>query len=221
MTLFSSQPEPPDLVPAAGNNSDPPGPLMVQEIYFQLADFYLKNPEASLAEASKHFNKTQRWVATIKNSDAFQEYFQAKHKEIVTGIKRKTETLVEIAIDRLIHRVENDELVDLLKTSDLQEIIDKGSKRLGYGSAAPAGVSVTVGVAVGRDVLADARQKMQEAYGVTPEAPASMAKLQAARESIPPATRASAEPSFAEIAVAKGDKASSPRNAAVDAEIVD
>src|SRR5688572_19411165 len=145
---------------------------MVREIYFQLAKYYIENPEASLLEAARHFKKSQRWVATIKNSDAFQEYYQAQYKETVLGIKRKTETLVEIAIDRLIHRVESDDTVDLLKTADLQEIIDKGSKRLGYGSAAPAGVSVTVGVAVGRDVLADARQKMQLAYGVTPEEPA-------------------------------------------------
>lgn len=168
---------------------------MVQEYYFALATYMIEHPGASVFDIATGVGRKPSWVSVIKNSDMFQEYYKARYDEIVCGIKRKTETLVELAIDRMIDKVET--MGDVLKVKELNDIVDQGSKRLGYGAAAP-GVNVTIQtVAVGRDDLAAARKRIQETFGVRVESP-----LAAAPQVVPSSSKILANVTEAEVAEA-------------------
>lgn len=162
-----------------------PSRELVNEWYIQLSDLIIQEPDLTVFQLGSKLGKSGRWIAIIKNSDTFTDFHKKRYDEHVTGIRRKTETLVEMALDTLIDRVET--IGVAMKTDELQEIVDKGSKRLGYGPAASSpNLAVTVNaIAVGRDDLESARQRMQEKFGVLPEPPARVASGAAAPQVVP------------------------------------
>ncbi len=170
--LTSSEPHPGDLVHAPTNerlSADD-----VQLWFLKLSTALLEHPGASAFDLAAVLGKRPKWVATIKNSDAFAEYHYKRTKNVASQIALKTATMVELAADRMIEKLE---LVgDNISTDDLNEIIDKGSRRLGFDVSAQqksgANVSIQLGVAVGRGDLELARQKMQEKFGVVADSPA-------------------------------------------------
>lgn len=165
---------PADLVAAAGGSSS--NDIKGESFYLLLGTAMIEHPGANSFElaallgADLKRKVSPRWVATIKNSDAFQEYFRKRHQVVIGGIQNKTAAVVELALDRIAERVEL--FGDVIPIDSLNDIADKGSKRLGFGSAAPMNLAVNVGVAVGRGDLEDARKRMQETFGVTAEGPA-------------------------------------------------
>jgi hypothetical protein len=215
-------PDPGDLVPLPSGGEDPPSPDLVQSWYLKLASAMLNHPGADLYELAKIMGKRPAWVATIKNSDMFQEYYKKRYNAVVDGIQKKTATMVELAVDRIIDRVET--FGDVMGIDDLNEIADKGAKRLGFGPAAHPGLAVTVGVAVGRGDLEEARQRMQARFGVTPEAAlvTSETSSQAAQHaSVPTTVHASRElPTTVHLDIRHGTEGEKSRQA-VDAEIAE
>lgn len=160
-----TDPIPDDLVPATVPCRT------VEGWYCELASILLQNPGISTFDIADIMKKSPKWVATIRASDAFTEYFKRQCDRAADDIQRKTRTLVELAMDRLIDRVAS--IGDAMPTNDLHEIVDRGAKRLGYGqTVAPAHLAVNVGVTVGRDDLEAARRRMHEKFGVTTESPA-------------------------------------------------
>lgn len=147
----------------------------ILQTYQVLASILIDNPGLSTIETAKIMSKSPKWVATVRNSDTFQEYYKQRHNRTIDGIQKKTATMVELAMDRLIDRL--DTIGDALTTDELNEIIDKGSKRLGFGVTAAPTVTINNGIVVDRGDLERARQKMQEKFGVTPDAPALAAPL--------------------------------------------
>lgn len=77
--------------------------------------------------------------------------------------------VAELALDELIHRIEDQGLV--MPVAELADIADKAAKRLGFGASAPMGLAVSVGVSVERGDLEAARQKMQETFSISVEKP--------------------------------------------------
>lgn len=144
----------------------------------RLADWMLANPGARLTDAAKYFNKTLTWVSIVKNSDAFKHYYAARSASystkvedgsvlMIMGVAEKNAALAELALDNLIDRVSTQGC--LLSVEQLSEIADAGLKRMGYGAnknSQPPQIQVGVSVAVDREDLARAREKVHLAYGV-------------------------------------------------------
>lgn len=158
-------PDPGDLIPA----STLPDRDTIQGWYSKLASAIMTTPGASLKDLSIACGQTQRWVATLKNSDSFKAYLRKREINLENSIKEKSAVVAELALDELIHRIEDQGLV--MPVTELADIADKAAKRLGFGASAPMGLAVSVGVSVERGDLEAARQKMQETFGVTVEAP--------------------------------------------------
>src|SRR5688572_22867367 len=135
----------------------------------------LNNPGIPLNEIAKQMNQSQRWVSTIKNSDAFRAYLRKREINIENAIKEKSAVVAELALDQLAHRIEEQGLV--MPVTELNDIADKAAKRLGFGTQTPAGLAVSIGVSVERGDLEAARQKMAETFNVQVERPAVNAPL--------------------------------------------
>ncbi len=163
-------PDPGDLVPVAAS-FEAPDESTVQEWYLKLASCILAHPGASPQEMAALMNKSIRWISTIRNSDAFKEYFLARAHRADSVIKEKTAVATDLALSRIIERLET--IGDVIPLSDLADLADKGAKRLGFGPAPVSpSVNLNVGVSVGRGDLENARKRMTEVYGVQVERPA-------------------------------------------------
>lgn len=144
----------------------------------RLADWMICNPSRTLKEAAKEFNCTIPWIYALKNSDAFKAYWIERSGDasdrIVSGVVEKTGALAELALDRMLERMNSPG--EVLPTPLLLQTIDTSLKRLGYTSPArpPANSaasspspSVTVNVAVvSAEQLAAARERMKVLHGI-------------------------------------------------------
>lgn len=79
-----------------------------------LAEFFILYPEKSLTEAATHFKVTLSWLCTVKNSDAFQDYYQARRREhfndvskalVDAKIEDKLKGLADMSLDAISTRV--------------------------------------------------------------------------------------------------------------------
>jgi hypothetical protein len=186
-------PDPGDLVPA----TDLPDPDTIQGWYSKLASAILLTPGGSLKELAIHCGQSQRWVATIKNSDSFKAYLRKREVNLENSIKEKSAVVAELALDELIHRIEDQGLV--MPVTELSDIADKAAKRLGFGASAPMGLAVSVGVSVERGDLEAARQKMQETFGVQVESSMVKAPL-IGSTSLPRASESEVDGSISSLA---------------------
>jgi hypothetical protein len=80
-----------------------------------LAEFFIVNPEKSMAEAAQFFGVTLAWLSTVKNSDAFQDYYAARRREHFDDVSKsladakitdKLQGLAEMGVDALSTRLE-------------------------------------------------------------------------------------------------------------------
>lgn len=140
----------------------------------RLADWMIAHPDRTLGEAAKYFNVTPTWLSVIKNSDAFRDYWASRSAEassyMLADIKDKTLLVTEMALDRLIDRVNT--TGDVMPPDLLLDVAKTGLKSLGYGvtPAAPAaGSNVNIQLNVTPGALETARQKMQATFGVQPD----------------------------------------------------
>lgn len=118
-----------------------------------------------LSEAAAEFGVTQAWLSTVKNSDAFIDYFQrlsAAHSEaLLLGVREKAIATADAAVGEIQRRLEvSAETIPLNQLLDISDVL---LKRTGHGegrSQAPT-VSVHLGL-VSKEELAEARLRMRE-----------------------------------------------------------
>ena len=128
-----------------------------------LAEYLILYPEKTLGETAKHFHVTLTWLCTVKNSDAFQDYYQARRRDHFGDVSRhlaqakiedKLETLAEMSIDGLSKKVE-DHLTspDPLKELSLDALRDTAQlalRSLGFGAQkVPSGSPVQNNIYIG------------------------------------------------------------------------
>ena len=135
----------------------------------RLADWYIANPTANLNETAKHFEKTPSWISIVKNSDAFQDYFQKlslQHSDAISQtVREKTLALGDQAVSQLQDQLDLAALTgQSLPPATLVTIADMALKRTGHGESrqAPQVVNNVIGM-VSREELAKHRQVMRGA----------------------------------------------------------
>ena len=147
--------------------------------YERFADWILANPDKNISDAAPFFNCHVNTLYIIKNSAAFQKYFQERSarisKEIengmvakLTGMVDKAEGLAEMALDELSHRVEKKGRD--LPIGDLLSVADLTMKKLGYGVTpvgAVPGVQINLNSVTPEDIER-ARNKMLERQSQVP-----------------------------------------------------
>lgn len=135
----------------------------------RLADWYIANPTATLNETAKHFGKTPSWISIVKNSDAWQDYFQqisrAHSEALATTVRERTLALGDQAISQLQEQLDQAAATGVaLPPNALIDIADMALKRTGHGEArsAPQVVNNVIGM-VSKEELAKHRQLMRGA----------------------------------------------------------
>ncbi len=138
----------------------------------QLVDWELMNPSANMGDCARHFGKTEGWLSTVRNSDAFREFRArriAEHQGMVSEtVIDKVEGLAALTLDTLHERIEGDR--DNIGLGFVRETAELALKALGYcgkSAAAPAPV-VQVNV-VSQESLQRARGLMRDKTANTEE----------------------------------------------------
>lgn len=153
----------------------------------QVVDWELMNPSATLGDCARHFGKTEGWLSTVRNSDAFREFRArriAEHQNMVSEtVIEKVEGLAALTLDTLHERIEREK--DDIPLAFVRETAETALKALGYGGrgAAPAAV-VQVNV-VSAEALGRARDLMRNR---TIEPVEELALAEADCESLPAPT---------------------------------
>ncbi len=115
-----------------------------------MADWLIVNPTKTNREAAKAFDVTEAWLSTVKNSDAFVDYFteisRAHSKAVCSDLASKTRAVAEMALDELGRRMETDATV--LPFSEIRDTADVMLKRAGYGEAKGAAAQTVINVGV-------------------------------------------------------------------------
>lgn len=149
----------------------------------RFADWLVANPHLKLKDAAREFNVSVPWLSVVKNSGAFKEIFMQKSSAVsegvcdktvasLAGVREKTETMTELALDALNDRLAKDcdASSEVVPRKELLDIIDKGMARLGYGATktGPPPISITADkvAIVNRAELSAARDKIMIASGV-------------------------------------------------------
>lgn len=130
----------------------------------QIVDWELMNPSAKLYDCAQHFGKTEAWLSTVRNSDAYREFRArriAEHQNMVSEtVIEKVEGLAALTLDTLHDRIEREK--DDISLGFVRETAETALKALGYGArgtAAPAPV-VQINV-VSAESLSRARELMR------------------------------------------------------------
>lgn len=133
----------------------------------RLADWYIANPTATLAETAAEFKKTISWISIVRNSDAFQDYFQTLSRAVSDGVaisvREKTLALADQSIDALQQQLDQAAATGVaLPPATLVDIADMALKRTGHGEAraTPQVVNNVIGM-VTREELAQHRAVMR------------------------------------------------------------
>lgn len=112
-----------------------------------LAEYFIVNPTHSMEQAAEHFHVTRAWLSTVKNSDAFQDYYQSRRREHFDAVSAtlvdKVSGLAEMAVDALSTRVEEHMRGKELSVDALGSVADLALKSLGFGAkSSPSGTTV-------------------------------------------------------------------------------
>jgi len=138
-----------------------------------LLEFVIANPRASGAETAQHFQVTEAWLSTVKNSDAFQELWAVRRGEhfsrVSSSLVEKVNALAEITVDALTDRIETEKNMGSVSIAALTEVGEMALKSLGFGAKSHAPINygpvVNNNVFIDKETLArarEARAKMQE-----------------------------------------------------------
>lgn len=137
----------------------------------RFAEWLIANPDKSLSEASKVFDRSVPWLSTVRNSDAFQDFFKKLSAEysgaILHSVREKTLGLADRAVTKLQEKLELEG--DSLPVKSLVEIADLALKRTGHGeggAATAAPVNINIGV-VDSQILREARERMRAVQSST------------------------------------------------------
>lgn len=153
----------------------------------QLVDWELMNPSANMGDCARHFGKTEGWLSTVRNSDAFREFRArriAEHQNMVSEtVIDKVEGLAALTLDTLHDRIEMEK--DSIPLGFVRETAETALKALGYGgkSAAPAQTVVQVNV-VSAESLERARGLMR-GRATTAEEPVLVTSEEPDHDSLP------------------------------------
>lgn len=160
------------------------GPKTLKWWYEQLADWMILNPSEPLKSAAAIFKVTPNYLYLIKNSDAFREYWEARRKrqedkvsevhiDRMIGVREKITSLADMALDNLMESLEEHQRgarvgAPQLSHDALLETANMALQKLNYGVPAlpSGGGNAQVNVTINSDLLANAREKMKEVYGI-------------------------------------------------------
>lgn len=149
----------------------------------RLADWLIANPTKTNKEAAEVFDVSESWLSTVKNCDAFQDYFQElsrAHSHAVSDhLAAKTRAVAEMALDELGRRIEKDATV--LPFESIKDTADTMLKRAGYGEARASAnpVTVNVGLVTRGDLEALRAQMRKETKPIELKALASAPETEA------------------------------------------
>lgn len=117
----------------------------------------LLNPHKTQREIAKDLGYTEAWVSTLMATDMFKEKMkelqETYHATAFIDVRSKTEAAANMALDRLIHVLENDRENKLTPTYILEatnKLLERFDKIQQAGQGAPqqaGGVTVNIGVA--------------------------------------------------------------------------
>ena len=136
----------------------------------RFADWLIANPDKPLSAAAKEFDVTLSWLSTVKNSDAFIDYFtelsRSHSRAVSLTIADKTRAVAEMCLDEMGRRLETD--AQILPFETIKDTADTMLKRAGYGEARGAATPVQVNVGlVTRGDLEALRVKMRAEPQIT------------------------------------------------------
>ena len=129
----------------------------------QIVDWELMNPDAKLADCARHFGKTEGWLSTVRNSDAYREFRVrrlAVHQSMVSEtVIEKVEGLAALTLDTLHERIAREK--DEISLGFVRETAETALKALGYGGKAAAPPTVVQVNVVSAESLERARGLMR------------------------------------------------------------
>lgn len=113
-----------------------------------LAEYFILYPERTMTQAAADFNVSLPWLSLVKNSDAFQDYYQARRREHFNDVSRalaeskiedKLRSVADMSLDAIADRVA--EHVQKVPTRELslealQTSAQLALKALGFGAKA-------------------------------------------------------------------------------------
>lgn len=148
----------------------------IRSIHDQIIDYLIANPHVSNNDVAKEFGVTPQWLSTVKHSDAFQEVYQRRYKEVSNrfflNLHQKVTMLAETAVDILQDRLEADGMV--LPSDFVKELAEMalrhsvlGDRGVNGGGKTPSDSQPVSMIQVNGDlrlVLSGARQKIREVY---------------------------------------------------------
>ncbi len=139
----------------------------VSPVHQQLADWLLLQGGMKKGwgkAAAEKFGYSQAWLSTIYHSDAFQDYYAKRAKEvgshIAVGLADKLNGVAGQALDILAEKLET--AGDTLPVSQVLDIADMTLKRAGFGESKNAPQTVVQNFVVGPEQLQAARDAMRQ-----------------------------------------------------------
>ena len=134
----------------------------------QIVDYMLMCPNWTQGDLARRFHKTESWLSTVINSDAFREYKAlrfAEHQSAVTkDVLAQAEDLASLGLDVMTERIRRER--DAISSRTVLESAELALKACGYMGRAGPSVQVnnytrnSVNVA-DAETLARARANMQ------------------------------------------------------------
>lgn len=141
-----------------------------------LTEYFILYPERTMTEAARHFGVSLAWLSQVKNSDAFQDYYQARRREHFNELSKsladskiedKLRAVADMSLEAIADRVA--EHVTKVPTRELsidalQATANLALKSLGFMDkrglpAAPLVQNNTI--IVGQDALARAKGNLR------------------------------------------------------------
>jgi len=148
-----------------------------------LADWMLLNPDQNLKDAALLFKVSVNYIYMLKNSDSFKEYWAFRRAKQLEGVGEKSvdqlgglgdklSAVADMALDQILEQLAANAKtgIDLIDHDELRSTADMALKKLGYGLPAAPGSAVQntqVNVVIDSKLLAEAREKMKQMYGVS------------------------------------------------------
>lgn len=131
--------EKPGLAEGGAEAANRVGPRKVNNWHQALSDFMIQHPEMRAYDVALVFGVTEAWLSTVKNSDAFKQFHDARRKEhfdrISTTVVDKVQALAEISVDELTARVETER--EDMSVQALHDVSKLALQALGFGGRQP------------------------------------------------------------------------------------
>lgn len=141
----------------------------LKEKHHKIIDYLLTYPEMrTLQPLAEHMNVTRGWLSIIMNSDAFKAELTRRrnihHETLNAGLSGKILEASGLALDRVTEALKPQDGLTPVDPKFALEAADKLLKKTEFGPTPGSGVNVKIAIQnnlVGKDVLAEAREKMR------------------------------------------------------------